>query len=125
MLPLAYGHAFARPSEIASLTLEDIRRRQNSLPARGKKSEHTIEDVAAPTNVYVCQGTFGRWGVIRRARTMAMAFASCFTSRQGFAPFAPNKVYNLFRNMRRNSHAGGGGGGGGGELEEAAPIRTS
>jgi site-specific recombinase XerD len=88
MFTLAYGHAL-RASEIAALTLEDVRGGKIAC-RRGKKSEHTVEllrrhEIDALT----------AW---LRERGDGDGSVFLFTSRQG-SRMTRQQVYNLFRKI--------------------------
>jgi site-specific recombinase XerD len=86
MFTLAYGHAL-RASEIASLTLDDVRHGKINC-VRGKKSEHTIEDLRDNE-----KAALSAW---LRERGEADGSVFLFTSRQG-SRMTRQQVYNLFR----------------------------
>jgi site-specific recombinase XerD len=86
MFTLGYGHAL-RASEIASLTLDDIKDGKISC-RRGKKSEHTIEVLRAHE-----REALARW-ITERGDGDGSCFL--FTSRQG-SRMSRQQVYNLFR----------------------------
>ncbi len=86
MFSLAYGHGL-RASEIASLTLEDVRGGKINC-VRGKKSEHTVEDLRDNE-----KAALATW---LKQRGEADGSQMLFTSRQG-SGLTRQQVYNLFR----------------------------
>ena len=86
MFSLAYGHGL-RASEIASLTLEDVRGGKINC-VRGKKSEHTVEDLRDNE-----KAALATW---LKERGEADGSQMLFTSRQG-SGLTRQQVYNLFR----------------------------
>jgi site-specific recombinase XerD len=86
MFSLGYGHAL-RASEIASLTLEDVRGGKINC-VRGKKSEHTVEDLRDNE-----KAALAAW---LKQRGDADGSQMLFTSRQG-SGLTRQQVYNLFR----------------------------
>jgi site-specific recombinase XerD len=86
MFTLGYGHAL-RASEIASLTLEDVKGGKINC-VRGKKSEHTVEDLREHEIV-----ALRNW---LRERGDADGSVFLFNSRQG-SRMSRQQVYNLFR----------------------------
>jgi site-specific recombinase XerD len=92
MFLLTYGHAL-RASEIASLTLADIKNgRVNCV--RGKSSEHTVEDLRENQNPLLDEKlALAAW---LRVRGEADGSMFLFTSRQG-SRMSRQQVYNLFR----------------------------
>lgn len=88
MFTLAYGHAL-RASEIASLTLEDIKGGKISC-RRGKKSEHTVEALRRHEI-----DVLTAW---LRERGDGDGSIFLFTSRQG-SRMSRQQVYNLFRKV--------------------------
>lgn len=86
MFTLAYGHAL-RASEVASLTLEDVRAGKIRC-RRGKGSEHTLEALRAHEI-----DVLTLW---LRERGEADGSVFLFTSRQG-SRLSRQQVYNLFR----------------------------
>ncbi len=86
MFTLGYGHAL-RASEIASLTLEDIRGGKIAC-RRGKKSEHTVELLRSHE-----VDVLTTW---LRERGDGDGSVFLFTSRQG-SRMSRQQVYNLFR----------------------------
>ena len=86
MFTLAYGHAL-RASEIASLTLDDVRGGKINC-VRGKKSEHTVEDLRDNE-----KAALAAW---LKQRGEADGSVFLFTSRQG-SRMTRQQVYNLFR----------------------------
>src|SRR5215469_7798492 len=88
MFTLAYGHAL-RASEIAALTLDDVRGGKIAC-RRGKKSEHTIELLRSHEI-----DVLARW---LRERGDGDGSVFLFTSRQG-SRLTRQQVYNLFRKV--------------------------
>lgn len=88
MFTLAYGHAL-RASEIASLTLADIRGGKISC-RRGKKSEHTVEALRAHEI-----DALTAW---LKERGDADGSVFLFTSREG-SRLHRSQVYRLFRKV--------------------------
>jgi site-specific recombinase XerD len=88
MFTLAYGHAL-RASEIASLTLADVRGGKIAC-RRGKKSVHTVE-VLRPHEIDVLTAWL-------RERGEADGSVMLFTSRQG-SGLTRQQVYNLFNKV--------------------------
>jgi integrase/recombinase XerD len=88
MFTIAYGHAL-RASEIASLTLDDVRNGHINC-VRGKKSEHTLEDLRDHE-----RGALTAW---LRVRGDGDGSVFLFTSRQG-SRLSRQQIYNLFRKI--------------------------
>jgi hypothetical protein len=79
MFLLAYGHAL-RASEIASLTLEDVRNGRINC-ARGKMSDHTVEELRESQNILLDEKmALAAW---LRERDEGDGSVFLFTSRQG------------------------------------------
>jgi site-specific recombinase XerD len=96
MFLLAYGHAL-RASEIASLTLADVRGGKINC-VRGKLSEHTIEDLREHENPLLNErAVLQAW---LRERGEADGSVFLFTSRQG-SRMSRQQVYNLFAKVAR------------------------
>jgi site-specific recombinase XerD len=92
MFLLGYGHAL-RASEIASLTLDDVRNGRIAC-TRGKKSEHTVEELRENPNAILDEKmALAAW---LRVRGDADGSMMLFTSRQG-SGLTRQQVYNLFR----------------------------
>src|SRR5258708_21498376 len=92
MFLLGYGHAL-RASEIASLTLEDVRNGRIRCN-RGKGSQHTVEELRENQNPLLDEKmALAAW---IRERRDADGSAFLFTSRQGSC-LKRKQVYNLFR----------------------------
>jgi integrase/recombinase XerD len=92
MFLLGYGHAL-RASEIASLTLEDVRNGRIRCN-RGKGSQHTTEELRENPNVILDEKmALAAW---LRERGEADGSVFLFTSRQGSC-LKRKQVYNLFR----------------------------
>jgi len=92
MFLLGYAHAL-RASEIASLTLEDVRNGRIRC-ARGKGSQHTVEELRENQNTLLDEKmALAAW---LRERGDADGSAFLFTSRQGSC-LKRKQVYNLFR----------------------------
>src|SRR6266436_3423130 len=92
MFILGYGHAL-RASEIASLTLEDVRNGRIRCN-RGKGSQHTTEELRESPNVILDEKmALAAW---LRERGEADGSVFLFTSRQGSC-LKRKQVYNLFR----------------------------
>ena len=87
MFTLAYGHAL-RASEIATLTVDDVRDGKINC-RRGKKSEHTVEELRDHEKL-----ALRRW-LQERGEQDSVAL---FTSRLGYA-MSRQQVYNLFRKV--------------------------
>jgi len=99
MFTLAYGHAL-RASEIASLTLDDVKDGKISC-RRGKKSEHTIEALRAHE-----REALARW-IAERGDGDGSCFL--FTSPPRLAPLTPTDLQPFpqvrrTRGDRRRSH---------------------
>ena len=90
MFLLGYGHAL-RATEIASLTLDDVRQGKIHC-ARGKKSETTDEDLRDNE-----RAALAAW---LRERGEADGSMMLFTSRQG-SGLTRQQVYNLFAKVAR------------------------
>jgi len=91
MFLLGYGHAL-RASEIASLTIDDVRGGKINC-VRGKKSEHTVEELREHDNPLLNErAVLTAW-----LRERGDGDGSCFlfTSRQG-SRMSRQQVYNLF-----------------------------
>lgn len=92
MFLLGYAHAL-RASEIASLTLADVRNGRIAC-RRGKGSEHTTEELRENQNVLLDEKmALAAW---LRERGEADGSVFLFTSRQGSC-LKRKQVYNLFR----------------------------
>ncbi len=92
MFLLGYGHAL-RASEIASLTLEDVRNGRIRCN-RGKGSQHTTEELRENPNIILDEKmALAAW---LRERGDADGSIYLFTSRQGSC-LKRKQVYNLFR----------------------------
>jgi integrase/recombinase XerD len=92
MFLLGYAHAL-RASEIASLTLEDMRNGRIRCN-RGKKSESTVEELRENQNLLLDEKmALAAW---LRVRGDADGSQLLFTSRQG-SGLTRQQVYNLFR----------------------------
>jgi site-specific recombinase XerD len=92
MFLLTYGHAL-RASEIASLTLADVRNGRINC-VRGKSSEHTVEELRENRNPLLDEKqALADWV---RERGEADGSVFLFTSRQG-SRLSRQQVYNLFR----------------------------
>jgi integrase/recombinase XerD len=92
MFLLGYGHAL-RASEIASLTLEDVRNGRIRCN-RGKGSQHTTEELRESPNIILDEKmALAAW---LRERGEADGSVFLFTSRQGSC-LKRKQVYNLFR----------------------------
>src|SRR5271169_6073189 len=92
MFLLGYGHAL-RASEIASLTLADVRNGRINC-VRGKSSEHTIEELRENRNELLDEKqALADW---LKERSEADGSVFLFTSRQG-SRMSRQQVYNLFR----------------------------
>ena len=108
MFLLVYGHAL-RASEIATLTVEDVRNGKISC-RRGKKSEHTVEELREHENPLLDEKrVLVSW---LRERGEADGSVILFTSRLG-SGMTRQQVYNLFSDIafragiergRRNPH---------------------
>jgi integrase/recombinase XerD len=108
MFALAYGHAL-RASEIATLTVDDVRNGKINC-VRGKKSEHTVEDLRESDNPLLNEKQIlAAW---LRERGDADGSQILFTSRLG-SGMTRQQVYNLFSKIasragiedgRRNPH---------------------
>lgn len=88
MFTLGYGHAL-RASEMASLTLADVRNGKINC-VRGKKSEHTVEALRPHE-----QAALATW---LKERGDGDGSQFLFTSRQG-SRMSRQQVYNLFRKV--------------------------
>jgi integrase/recombinase XerD len=96
MFLLAYGHAL-RASEIASLTVADVRGGKINC-VRGKLSEHTIEDLRESDNPLLNEkAVLAAW---LRVRGEADGSQMLFTSRQG-SGLTRQQIYNLFAKVAR------------------------
>jgi len=92
MFLLGYAHAL-RASEIASLTLEDVRNGRIRCN-RGKGSQHTVEELRENQNILLDEKmALAAW---LRERNDADGSVFLFTSRQGSC-LKRKQVYNLFR----------------------------
>jgi site-specific recombinase XerD len=92
MFLLGYGHAL-RASEIAALTLADVRNGRINC-VRGKSSEHTIEELRENQNILLDEKmALATW---LRERGEADGSVFLFTSRQG-SRMTRQQVYNVFR----------------------------
>jgi len=92
MFLLGYGHAL-RATEIATLTLEDVRNGRIRCN-RGKGSQHTTEELRENPNVILDEKmALAAW---LRERGDADGSLYLFTSRQGSC-LKRKQVYNLFR----------------------------
>jgi site-specific recombinase XerD len=92
MFLLGYGHAL-RASEIAALTLDDVRNGRIRCK-RGKGSQHTTEELREHRNPLLCEkSALAAW---LRQRGEADGSVFLFTSRQG-SRMSRQQVYNLFR----------------------------
>jgi site-specific recombinase XerD len=92
MFLLGYGHAL-RASEIASLTLDDVRYGRIRCN-RGKGSQHTVEELRESRNPLLDEKqALADW---LRDRGEADGSVFLFTSRQGSC-LKRKQVYNLFR----------------------------
>src|SRR5438046_941423 len=92
MFLLGYGHAL-RASEIASLTLEDVRNGRICCN-RGKGSQHTTEELRENSNVILDEKmALATW---LRERGDGDGSAFLFTSRKG-SRLTRQQVYRLFR----------------------------
>ena len=92
MFLLGYGHAL-RVSEIASLTLADVRNGRINC-VRGKSSEHTVEELRENRNPLLDEKqALADW---LKERGEADGSVFLFTSRQGSC-LKRKQVYNLFR----------------------------
>src|SRR5271169_4530659 len=92
MFLLGYGHAL-RASEIASLTLSDVRNGRINC-VRGKSSEHTIEELRENRNPLLDEKQALADWIKERGEADGSVFL--FTSRQGSC-LKRKQVYNLFR----------------------------
>jgi site-specific recombinase XerD len=92
MFLLGYAHAL-RASEIALLTLEDVRNGRIRCN-RGKGSQHTVEELRENQNILLDEKmALAAW---LRERNDADGSVFLFTSRQGSC-LKRKQVYNLFR----------------------------
>lgn len=92
MFLLGYGHAL-RASEIATLTLADVRNGRINC-VRGKSSEHTVEELRENRNPLLDEKqALADW---LKERGEADGSVFLFTSRQGSC-LKRKQVYNLFR----------------------------
>ncbi len=92
MFLLGYSHAL-RASEIASLTLEDVRNGRVRCN-RGKGSQHTVEELREHQNPLLNEKlVLAAW---LRERGEADGSIMLFTSRQG-SGLTRQQIYNLFR----------------------------
>jgi len=92
MFLLGYAHAL-RASEIAALTLDDVRNGRIRCN-RGKGSQHTVEELRENQNVLLDEKmALAAW---LRERGEADCSVFLFTSRQG-SRITRQQVYNLFR----------------------------